>query len=191
MKVLRKKFYARKTNKVAKEMLGKILVRKIGRKVLSGKIVETEAYFGKEDPASRAHLGWPKYCVEMLYGKVGKTLIYMVHGNWLLNVVAHGKGKGGAVLIRAIQPLQGIEEMMKNRKVDNLLQLTNGPGKLTKALKITIEQNGLDVTDPKSEVLICDKGEKVRICSSKRIGVRKDLDVNLRFYIKDNEFVSR
>ncbi|MEM5791011.1 MAG: DNA-3-methyladenine glycosylase, partial [Candidatus Aenigmatarchaeota archaeon] len=107
MKVLPRRFYERDTAKVAKDLLGKILIRKINSKFLKGKIVETEAYYGKEDPASRACLGSPKYCVELLYSKPGKALIYMVHGNWLFNVVAHEKSKAGAVLIRAIEPLNG------------------------------------------------------------------------------------
>ena len=191
MEILKRNFYLHKPNKVAKNLLGKILVRKIGRITLSGKIVETEAYFGKEDPASRACFGRPKYCVEMLYGEVGKSLIYMVHGNWLFNVVAHTKRKGGAVLIRAIEPLRGIKIMMKNRKIKNIYHLTNGPGKLTKALNITINRNGIDLTNPNNQIFICDNKEKIEICSSKRIGVVKDLSINLRFYIKDNKFVSK
>jgi DNA-3-methyladenine glycosylase len=119
--ILSKKFFEKDPALVAKNLLGKILVRKINSKILAGKIVETEAYYGKEDPASRAYLGRPKYCVKLLYDEPGKVLIYMVHANWLFNVVAHEKRKAGAVLIRAIEPIKGIEIMRKNRKVKKLL----------------------------------------------------------------------
>lgn len=191
MRILKRSFYSRDPDKVAKNLLGKILVRKIGDKILSGKIVETEAYFGREDPASRAHLGRPRYCVELLHDTPGKSLVYMVHGNWLFNVVAHAKGRAGAVLIRAIEPLSGIDIMLKNREVNKITNLTNGPGKLTKALNITMKQNGIDLTSSKSEIFIRDSREKFEVCTSKRIGVTRDLKIDLRFYIKGNRFVAR
>lgn len=192
MRILSKDFYERKTEKVAKDLLGKILIRKINSKILSGKIVETEAYYGKEDPASRAYLGRPKYVVKLLYDEPGKTLIYNVHANWLFNIVAHEKGKVGAILIRAIEPINGIEEMIKNRKVKNIFELTNGPGKLTKALKITKELNGIFVTNIESPITIIEGiKEEIEICSSHRIGVSKNLKKKLRFFIKGNKFVSK
>ena len=133
MKILEREFYERESAIAARGLLEKILVRKINSKVLSGKIVETEAYYGGRDPASRAYRGRTKFN-ELMYAEPGKTFIYMVHGNWLLNIVAHLKGEVGAVLIRAIEPIQGMEVMVKNRVVKNFLSLTNGPGKLTKAL---------------------------------------------------------
>jgi DNA-3-methyladenine glycosylase len=192
MKILSEKFFERDPALVAKDLLGKFLVRKINSKILVGKIVETEAYYGKEDPASRAYLGWPKYCVKLLHDKPGKILVYMVHANWLFNVVAHEKGKAGAVLIRAIEPIKGIEIMRKNRKVKSLIELTNGPGKLCKALKIDIKLNDKFLTHKKSDVTICEgKRENFQICSSHRIGVTKDLKRKLRFFIKGNKFVSK
>ena len=192
MKILPRKFYERKSDLVAKELLGKILVRKIDSKVLKGKIVETEAYFGEKDPASRAYSGRPKFCVKLMREKPGISLIYMVHNNWLLNFVAHKKNETGAVLIRAIEPLEGIETMKTNRRMDNLRNLTNGPGKLTKALNITKELNGIDVTKEKSDLTVVEgKKEKFEISSSHRIGVTRDLNQELRFFIKGNEFVSR
>jgi DNA-3-methyladenine glycosylase len=192
MRILPRKFYERDPALVARSLLGKTLVRKFNSKILKGKIVETEAYYGEKDPASRAHSGRPKFCVELMQGKPGITLIYMVHNNWLLNFVAHEKEKTGAVLIRAIEPLQGIEIMRTNRRVDNLYQLTNGPGKLTKALAITKDLNGIDVTDEKSELVVVEGSkEKFEISSSHRIGVRKDLPQNLRFFVKESKFVSK
>jgi DNA-3-methyladenine glycosylase len=192
MKILSEKFFERDSALVAKDLLGKFLVRKINSKILVGKIVETEAYYGKEDPSSRAYLGWPKYCVKLLHDKPGKILVYMVHANWLFNVVAHGKGKAGAVLIRAIEPIKGIEIMQENRKVKNLVELTNGPGKLSRALKIDIKLNGKFVTQKRSPVIICEGGkEKMKICSSHRIGVTRDMKKKLRFFIRGNKFVSK
>jgi DNA-3-methyladenine glycosylase len=192
MKILAKNFYERDPAVVAKNLLGKILVRKINSKILAGKIVETEAYYGKEDPASRAYLGRPKYCVKLLYDNPGKILVYMVHGNWLFNIVAHEKGKGGAVLIRAIEPIKGIEIMQKNRKVKNLIELTSGPGKLCKALKIDASLNGKFVNQKESSLMIYKgKKENFKVCSSHRIGVRQDLKKKLRFFIKGNKFVSK
>ena len=192
MKVLPREFFERDPARVAKELLGKILVRKLNSKILAGKIVETEAYYGKKDPASRASSGRPKYCVKLLYDEPGKILVYMVHGNWLFNIIAHEKRKVGAVLIRALEPLKGIEEMKKNRKVRKIFDLTNGPGKLTGALKIDKRFNGISVTDKNGEIVIVEgKKEKFEIAAFHRIGVTKDLKRKLRFYIKGNKFVSR
>lgn len=91
-----------------------MIIRKLDSQTLSGKIVETEAYYGENDPASRAYKGRKKFN-EPMFLDAGKTFIDMVHGNWLLNIVAHPKGEVGAVLIRAIEPLSGIALMMKNR----------------------------------------------------------------------------
>jgi DNA-3-methyladenine glycosylase len=191
MKILPKNFYERDSALVAKSLLGKILIRKIDSKILAGRIVETEAYFGEKDPASRAYLGRPKHCVELMHSKPGKILIYNVHNNWLLNVVAHEKGKAGAVLIRAIEPIEGIEEMKKNRKIKNVLELANGPGKLTKALAIDKSLNGIDSTNEKNQISFYNSEENFEIASSHRIGVTKDLPKKLRFFIKNNKFVSR
>lgn len=191
MKILERKFYERDPATAAKDLLEKILVRKINSKALTGKIVETEAYYGERDPASRAYKGRTKFN-ELMYAEPGRTFIYMVHANWLLNIVAHLKGEVGAVLIRAVEPIQGIEVMVKNRVVKNFRSLTNGPGKLTKALDITRELNGIDVTKRKSELRVTGgKKEEFEIASSHRIGVRMDLLEELRFFIKGNKFVSK
>lgn len=191
IRVLPKEFYERDPALVAKGLLGKILVRKLGSQILCGKIVETEAYYGENDPASKAYRGRKRFN-ELMFMDVGKAFIYTVHGNWLLNIVAHLKDDVGAVLIRAIEPLQGIEIMMKNRKVKDASALTNGPGKLTKALAITKKLNGVDVTKDDSELKVAEKGlESFDVGSSHRIGVKSDLSQELRFYIKGNRFVSK
>ncbi|RLI31443.1 hypothetical protein DRO51_03780 [Candidatus Bathyarchaeota archaeon] len=191
MEILSREFYERDPAKVAYELLGKLLIRRLNSKVLSGRIVETEAYYGEEDPASRAYKGRKKFN-ELMFKDVGKAFIYMVHGNWLLNIVAHPRGGVGAVAIRALEPLSGIEVMKRNRGVDSLELLTNGPGKLTKALAITNTLNGVDVTAENSELIVVkDRWEKFEVETSHRIGVKNDLPQELRFYIKNNKFVSK
>ena len=129
MKVLSRKFYSRDTVCVARELLGKILVRKIGRQKLSGIITETEAYKGNNDPASHA----AKKITErnkVMFGQIGKTYVYFTYGNhFMLNAVAKNeKNNAGAVLIRSIEPQNGIKSMIKNRKTSVISNLTNGPG---------------------------------------------------------------
>ena len=188
--LIRKKFYQRNPRIVAKELLGKILVRKIGPKKLSGIIVETEAYFGTKDPASRAYHGLKLYN-KLMWGEPGRVFIYNVHKYWMFNLVAHEPNKIGAVLIRAIQPLEGIEMMKANRKTDSLKNLTNGPGRLTQALKIDKSLNDVDATSSQSPVFLVYANYKPKIGKSHRIGVKKDLREKLRFFIKDNPFVSK
>ncbi|MDH7477968.1 MAG: DNA-3-methyladenine glycosylase [Candidatus Bathyarchaeota archaeon] len=191
MRVLSKSFYERAPDIVARELLGKILVRKIDATRLSGKIVETEAYYGERDPASKAYRG-RKVFNELMFLDVGRTFIYMVHGNWLLNIVAHPKGDVGAVLIRALEPINGLEVMQKNRKVKDLHCLTNGPGKLSRALVITKELNGVYVTKRNSPLMVIEgERQSFEVCSSHRIGVKFDLPQELRFFIKGNKFVSK
>ncbi len=191
LKVLQRRFYERDPAVVAKNLLGKIVLRKLDSEILSGKIVETEAYYGEEDPASRAYKGRKKFNA-LMYAEPGRTFIYMVHGNWLLNIVAHLKGDVGAVLIRAIEPVRGIEVMREKREVENLRNLTNGPGKLTKALGITKELNGVDVTNRRSDLTVIEREEREsEVSSSHRVGVRKDLARELRFFVKGNKFVSK
>jgi len=190
MKTLSKDFYERNPASVAKDLLGKVLVRRVDSEVLSGKIVETEAYYGGNDPASRAYRGKKKFNA-LMFMSVGKTFIYMVHANWLLNIVAHPKDGVGAVLIRAVEPIEGIETMRNNRNVKRLRDLTNGPGKLTKALAVTKELNGIDVTERDSQIVVVEgREESFEVCSSHRIGVKVDLPQKLRFFIEGNKFVS-
>ncbi len=191
MYILPKSFYARDPKVVAIDLLGKVIVRKLDGERLSGIIVETEAYYGFNDPASRAYGGIKPFCRVMLE-EPGTLFIYMVHGNWLLNIVTLPKGIPSAVLIRAVEPKEGIKIMLRNRRVKRIYDLTNGPGKFTKAFGITKEYNGLNVADPSSPINIIDEGYRPSsIESSHRIGVSRDLPQKLRFYIKDNPYVSK
>jgi DNA-3-methyladenine glycosylase len=188
--VLLSGFYSKDTAKVARELLGKILVRKLGTKTLKAIIVETEAYYGKDDPASRAYHGKKKFN-KVMWENPGRIFIYNVHQYWMLNIIAHQEGKVGGVLIRALEPVDGIETMKKNRPEKQLTNLTSGPGKLTLALLIDKSLNGIDTTSVNSPIYVLENKKRFEIISSHRIGVTRDLEEKLRFYIKGNPFVSR
>ncbi|MCS7131574.1 MAG: DNA-3-methyladenine glycosylase [Hadesarchaea archaeon] len=191
MKVLPRLFYERDAAMVARDLLGKILVHREREGVTSGVIVETEAYYGEGDPASRASKGRTSLN-EIMWARGGLAFIYMVHGNWLFNVIAEPEGVPGAVLVRALEPSEGIELMRKRRQTKNDLELTSGPGKLTKAMGISRRHHGMDLTDANGELVITrGKRGKFQIASSHRIGVSSDLRRKLRFYIEGNPFVSR
>lgn len=188
--VLPKRFYERDPKTVAQELLGTRLIRMLNEHSLEGLIVETEAYYGLDDPASRAHSGIKKFN-RLMWAEPGQLFIYNVHKYWMLNVVAHKPGQIGAVLIRALQPVKGINILRRNRPVKKSIDLANGPGKLTLALKIDKSLNGVVVTSRKSAVCIMKNARKFVLGSSPRIGVKKDLDIKLRFYIEGNNYVSQ
>ena len=161
MKVLPRKFYVNDTKQVAKDLLGKTLVRKIGNQVLSGVIIETEAYKGKNDSASHASRKKTERN-KVMFGEVGRAYVYFTYGmHYCFNVVAKKEeDKSGAVLIRAIQPQQGIKHMIKNRKTDIVSNLANGPGKLTQAMQITLKQYDLDLTKNSALFIIDGKSQQ-------------------------------
>jgi DNA-3-methyladenine glycosylase len=187
---LQRGFYERDPALVARELLGKLLILESQGGVLGGVVVETEAYYGLEDPASRAYRGMKDYN-RLMWGEPGRVFIYNVHRYWMLNIVAHEDGGVGAVLIRALEPTHGVAVMMGNRPVRDARQLTSGPGKLTVALDIDRRLMGADVTRPDSDIRVLEHGRGFDIGTSNRIGVRVDLDEELRFYVKGNEYVSR
>jgi DNA-3-methyladenine glycosylase len=185
-------FYTRETLTVAEELLGKKLVRYTNNTRLVGKIVEVEAYRGSDDPGSHAYRGMtPRN--RLMFRKGGFAYVYFTYGmHYCFNVVTERQNAPGAVLVRALEPLNGIETMRRNRGNKNLLNLTNGPAKLAEAMNITKKQNGLDLTRSK-ELLICEPNvkENFEIVTTKRIGIKVGVDKLWRFCIKDNKFVSR
>lgn len=190
MQTLPRSFYERDPAKVARALLGKVLVHRMREGTTSGEIVETEAYYGKGDPASRASRKRTKLN-EIMWQRGGLAFVYVVHGHELFNVTAEREGIPGAVLIRALMPIEGIELMRRRRGVSEEVELTSGPGKLTQAMGITREHHGLDLTDPKGELVILEGESKhLKISSSHRIGVGRDLPRKLRFYVSGNPFVS-
>ncbi len=193
---LPKNFFLRDTLTVAKDLLGKTIVRKSGRKFLTGKIVETEAYIGEHDTASHAY-GRITPRNETLYMEGGICYVYFIYGNYYcFNTVTGKEGEGSGVLIRAIEPLSGIEKMHLNRgPVKKVHDLTNGPGKLCMALNIDKSLNRTIITEVNNKVFMAkpQKPEKLDIAVSKRIGIDGSNHAHLpyRFFIKDNPYVTR
>jgi DNA-3-methyladenine glycosylase len=183
------RFYYRATELVAKDLLGKKLVRIINnskgkRYRLSGLIVETEAYGFNNDPASHAYKGITSRNIPM-FGEVGRAYVYFTYGNYYcVNVSARtSKVKAGAVLIRALQPLEGIFVMKFLRNTDDEFSLSSGPGKLTQALCIDKSLNGQDMTDATTELHIEYGISPQRIISSSRIGIREAREKKWRFIL--------
>lgn len=187
---MNREFYERDTAEVAKDLLGKIINYRNREGVTRGMIVETEAYYGENDPASRASRKKTNLN-ELMWEQGGLTLIYMIHAHWMLNVTTEGRDIPGAVLIRALEPVKGIGLMRKRRGFNDVKALTSGPGKLTQALGITKEEHGIDLTKSNKLYIQNSKLIDFDIGKSHRIGVTEDLKRELRFYIKENEFISR
>ncbi len=187
---LPKEFYKRNTSAVARDLIGKVICRKSGRRLLKGMITETEAYPGKNDPASHSYIGKTNRNAVM-FEEGGMAYVYFTYGNhYCFNVVTGAKGNGSAVLIRGVEPLEGIDVMMKNRGTSDVYNLTNGPGKFAQAFDIKREINGKDLT--LDEIFITEPQEKkhFKIIISKRIGITKNADKLYRFCMKDNPFIS-
>ena len=197
MKKLPVSFYQRDdVLQIAKELLGKILVTKWNGMVTSGRIVECEAYNGVVDRASHAFGGRRTNRNEIMYANAGAAYVYLCYGiHHLFNVVTNKKNIPHAILIRALEPVKGVNRMLKRRKKKELdYTLTKGPGSLSQALGISVANNGISLQS--KELFIADDGfvpDKKSIGRSKRIGVeysREAAKYLYRFYIKGNTFVS-
>lgn len=192
---LKPKFFHRDTVTVAKELLGKGLFVQQGRNAFLCELVEVEAYLGHDDEASHSHRGITARNRSMF--EIGGTAyVYLIYGfYYCLNVATEGKNTGAAVLFRAAKPLLGLKEMHRNRKLTGPVvpkKLLSGPGKLTQALRIDKGFDGKTFEDPHFKII--DLGNKLsesQISSSPRIGISKAQNKNLRFFIKDNPWVSR
>lgn len=193
-------FYARDAVTVARDLLGKVLVRQEAAHTLTARIVEVEAYLGEQDFAAHSAVG-PTSRNNVLFGPPGHAYVYFIYGNhYCLNISCEPEGRAGSVLIRALEPLTGIETMAKARGVQvakssdvrELKKLTSGPGRLAEAFGITRPRdNGADVTDKKSGLWVAKDSFKVgRIAATARIGITKSTDLPLRFVIAGNPFVS-
>ena len=191
--VLPHDFYARPTLKVAEDLIGKVLVHRARQGVASGVIVETEAYIGEDDPACHASFGRTARN-EPLFGPPGFAYVYLNYGvHYLVNAVTEGDGYPGAVLIRALQPLEGIELMTTRRAPDGRAidehDLCRGPGNLTKALGITIKDNRRDLSD--SMLTIEDRGISVgKIATGPRVGIRVAVERPWRYWAEGHRAVS-
>lgn len=194
---LPRKFYTRDLITVAKELLGKILVKNENGIVTAGKIVEVESYDGDTDEAAHTFTGMTKRN-RVMFNEGGYFYVYFTYGaHFCCNIVTGIKGKGTAVLIRAVEPVEGMDYMIKNRFGRELknekekFNLTSGPGKVCQAFQINRNHYGLDLTGETVYLLNQPKLDDKDIVIKKRIGIKKSVDLPWRFYIKDNPFVSR
>ena len=189
--ILPRAFYSRPTLKVLEDLIGAILVRKTEEGCTSGVIVEAEAYRGENDPASFASKGKTKRSAD-LYGPPGRAFVYLTYGvHCLLNVITEKENFPAAILIRALEPKEGIRLMIKRRQRSNLLDLCSGPAKLCQALAVDLKLNGLSVCSPKSPLFIeKGKAEPGELVWRPRIGISRGQDRLWRVYLKDSPFVS-
>jgi len=194
---LPREFYNRDPRSVSQDLLGKVLVRREGRKLLAGRVVEVEAYLGNDDPAAHAAAGRTSRNA-VLFGPPGFAYIYFIYGNhYCLNVSTLPDGIAGGVLFRALEPLDGIEEMARMRGIEihsprDLRNLATGPGRLAEAFGITRQRdNGKDLTSARSDLWLADDGFRPeRVITTKRVGITKAAELPLRYLIPESEFVS-
>ena len=196
-------FFNRDPRRVARSLLGKVLIRKTARGILTGRIVETEAYLGAGDAAAHSASGkTPRNSV--LFGPPGFAYVYFIYGNYYcLNVSCLPDGVAGGVLFRALEPLMGVKEMAAGRgleipgpedlkRIAWLRKIASGPGRMCEALGVTrARDNGKSFTSPQSDLQIADDGYRVRhVAVGPRIGITKAAEEPLRYVIAGNPFVS-
>ena len=194
---LRRDFYDRDPRVVARDLLGKVLVRGGGKELLAARVVEVEAYLGAGDAAAHAASGRTARN-DVLFGPPGHAYVYFIYGNhWCFNVSCLPDGVAGGVLFRALEPIEGIEAMARSRRMSingrrDLRLLTSGPGRLAEAFGITRPRdNGKDLTSAQSDLWLADDGFRpARIATTVRIGITKAAAMPLRYVIAGNEFVS-
>lgn len=188
--ILNKSWYKKDTVVIARELLGKYLVHETPEGTTIGKIVETEAYLSTQDLASHSARGETKRNKAM-FQEPGHSYIYFIYGNYYcFNVTTAEKGIGEAVLIRALEPVEGLALMKKRRNDMNIYNLCSGPAKLVIANGITKDLDGHDLTE--HPLFIEDtENQKFEIIQTTRIGITKSAELPLRFYIKDSPFISR
>ncbi len=194
MKSLPRSFYSQNTLTVARQLLGKIFVRRSGKELLTGMIVETEAYLF-DDPASHSFRGITER-TKVMFGPPGHLYVYFTYGmHYCANVVTNKEGIGEAVLIRAVEPAKGLETMTARRTKKNAglrqKDLTNGPAKFAQAFGLTTEHSGVDLTG--DTIYITESGpvRPSRIITATRIGITRAKEKPFRFYLDGNPFVSR
>lgn len=190
-------FYNRDPRRVSRDLLGKLLVRRGGRKLRIARIVEVEAYLGQNDPAAHSFAGRTLRNA-VLWGPPGFAYVYFIYGNhYCFNVSCLPDGEAGGVLFRALEPLVGIEEMARGRdltmeEAKDLRKLTSGPGRLAEAFGITrARDNGKDLTSARSDLWIADDGApRPQVKITPRIGITKAAERPLRYIVVGNAYVS-
>ncbi|MGI6308380.1 MAG: DNA-3-methyladenine glycosylase [Dethiobacteria bacterium] len=192
VQILTQDFYQRNTIEVARSLLGAKLVHFSPEGLTSGLIVETEAYLSRGDPACHAARGKTKRNAVM-FGPPGRAYVYFIYGNhYCFNVVTGREGQGEAVLIRALEPLEGLALMQKRRGPDKKLRnLTNGPGKLCQAMGITGEHNGVSLQEYPFFITAAVSIEAAAIGVSGRIGISRGQDKQWRYFVQGSPFLSR
>ncbi len=202
---LKAAFFSRDPRKVARQLLGKLLIRKTSSGILAGRLVETEAYLGEGDYAAHSAAGKTRRNA-VLFGPPGYAYVYFIYGNYYcLNVSCLPDGVAGGVLFRALEPVAGIEQMAAARgfdyphkfgtdteKISYLKKITSGPGRLCEAFDVTRERdNGKSFVSPRSDLQLVDDGFRVsRVIITPRIGIVKSADDRLRYLIAGDPFVS-
>jgi DNA-3-methyladenine glycosylase len=195
-KVLARKFYNRDPVEVACELLGKWLVRACSGSedgVAAGRIVEVEAYLSRDDAACHANRGRTKRNATM-FGPPGHAYVYSIHARFCVNVVTEPAGAASAVLIRALEPVEGLELMKRRRGLEDLRDLARGPARLCEALGIDKDLDGWDLTRGQRLWIAEGNPQKVNdenILTTGRIGIREGKTLPLRFFVKDNPYVSK
>ena len=194
--ILPQVFYTQETTLVARQLLGCFLVHLQGEETTLGRIVETEAYLWN-DPASHAFRGKTQRNAAM-FGPVGHAYVYFIYGmHYCVNATTGPEGQGEAVLIRALEPLQGIPIMQKRRQTEKLSLLCNGPAKLAQALAISLSLNGASLFEGPLQIWSADSLPNVPfvknydIVETTRVGIRKAQELPLRFYLRGNGYVSQ
>ncbi len=187
-------FYSRSTLKVLENLIGKVLVRKSEEGLTSGVIVEAEAYTGEDDPASYAFSGRTKRS-EILYGPPGRAFIHFTYGmHHMLNLVTEREEFPAAILIRALEPREGISLMKKRRQTEELINLCSGPAKICQAFGIDRSHNGVSLSSSRSPLFINDgerrEKRKEELIWTSRIGIGEGKDRLWRAYLKGSPFIS-
>lgn len=184
-------FFARPAEQVARELLGATVVSTLAGARTAGRIVETEAYLGYDDPASHGYRNRRHAQNEALFGPPGTWYVYLSYGmHWCANLVCGATGQASAVLLRALEPVQGLAVMRERRGAVADRQLCSGPGKLCQALAITRDQDGLSMR--RSGAVVLSAGEPpAAIIAAPRIGITKAMDWPLRFVVDGSPWVSR
>lgn len=191
MERLNREFFKRDPSVVAKDILGKILVYQTDRGILSGRITETESYEAYTDKSAHSYTGKSERN-KSLYLEGGHLYLFKVHKYICLDIVTGEEGVPSSVLLRSLEPIEGVEAMKENRDKERLTELTTGPGKLVQALGIPIKYDGYDICKPNSKIYVVNDGYEVEeIVETTRVGISKAKDLLNRFYIKDNEYISK
>jgi DNA-3-methyladenine glycosylase len=185
-------FFQRNTAQVARDLLGTIVVSTKGGRLTAGRIVETEAYLGRDDPGSHAATAGITTRNEVMFGPPGHAYVYFTYGNHhMLNLVCEGEGVAGAVLIRALEPLVGLDTMAERRGGRHGVELTNGPGKLAQALGLDLSDNAARLGDSDIAVVEGDRVAEEDVATSGRVGLSAGYELELRYYVRGEPHVSR